>query len=230
MNQFWFFVISRVRRQEQNEIQRFLWSLFHLILFLPTEIVKERQFLIRINNFMNQFKCLVVLAFCLLTSIVEAQVVKGQTIVGGNGNLRISLQTDSYGISFNPHYGKVFNKNIALGGMLKTDYSSGVNDYRSTRIGIGPFVKYFFPIGGKESKNWLALHAEAVYSSTTLTFLGDEFDNDFIEFSIGPQYYYFINNKVAFEISAFYYYTDNVPSFRDNQQDLSILFGLSVFL
>lgn len=173
---------------------------------------------------------LMVFFFCLFSLTVEGQVVKGQHIIGGSGNLRISLQNDAYNIGIRPYYAKVFNGNVALGGTLRGGVSVFRNEFRSRVIGIGPIIKYFVPFQGKDGKHWFALHTEAVYSTSSSEFMGNDRSDEFVEFSVGPQYYYFINSKVAFELSALYYYTDNVPSFRDNQQDLTILFGLSVFL
>ena len=119
---------------------------------------------------------ILILSLMLLSTSSFAQLQKGNLLLGGNVNFQTSsTESDNLGVAggntaksnsffVSPLVGYFLSDRTVLG--LKVDYSSSITEnlifsgppaiFENDRIGLGPFVRRYFPV-----KEWVAFYGQA---------------------------------------------------------------------
>jgi len=144
---------------------------------------------------------LIYLALLLVTAEGYAQTEKGTLLTGGQ--LLLNTNKNGSNFTFNPQLGYFVANNFALGGELGFE-SSKQGTLRSTRIGIGPFARYYFLKG--QAKPFLVGSAGYLHQSARS---GDsKVNSSGWQMLAGAGLAAFINRNVAVETIAGYRYAD----------------------
>jgi outer membrane protein len=134
------------------------------------------------------------IAFLLTSTILQAQTERKSWMVGGQFNQQLSFSdgTNYYVFNLSPDAGFFISNNLALGAAFSTTIFV-IEGETDTRIGLAPFVRYYF--GGSE-KVKLFVHGQA----------GFEVDDSDVSF-VGKAHFgvaWFVVKNVALEASAGY--------------------------
>ncbi|MDJ1501130.1 outer membrane beta-barrel protein [Xanthocytophaga agilis] len=175
--------------------------------------------------------------------ICYSQTDKGHFMVGGSiGNL--SFQNDYFGISFSPTVGYFVIDNLVTGLIPSFEYDSfklpNGNKTKSTSLGVGPFVRYYFG----EGKLKPLLNASFLYyKNTTKPGYSPVDPNDpvlekdhiikqsykFIQAGGGVAY--FLSKSIAVEgIVNYGHYMDYNILGSDKSNEVNISLGFQIFL
>ncbi|MGE5109184.1 MAG: outer membrane beta-barrel protein [Sphingobacteriales bacterium] len=140
----------------------------------------------------------IIIALSLLFSVVffnaSAQTDRGDWLVGG----QLAFNTTSGDNSFTlaPSAGYFFGKNFAVGSEITLSFSK-LGDAKTSIVGFGPFVRYYFEL--KDPKFKPLIHASFDVLSVTDKTPIDKTTNTATSFFIGGGGAYFINDNVALE-------------------------------
>ncbi|MCU0355719.1 MAG: porin family protein, partial [Cytophagales bacterium] len=141
---------------------------------------------------------LVTVCFAFLAVCTQAQTEKGRFTVGASvANASFSNTTTSFGI--NPSFGYFLADDLMVGTSLNFNYYAFSNEFfndRSTSVGAGPFVRYYF--GSGRLKPLLA----AEFSYNRQVGEANPVSSSILAGSGGAAY--FINDNVALEGLAGY--------------------------
>jgi len=134
-----------------------------------------------------------------------------------------TLKGNTFNLTAGPKAGYFIMDNLAMGLELELGISSDDDtDNTTTRIGLGPFAKYYFD-------NGLFGEATAVLGSskTTSDFAGFEIEtkSNALGFKIGGGYALFLGDHIAIEPAVFYVLQSSKPkgSFVDTKTTLSTI-------
>lgn len=124
----------------------------------------------------------------------NAQTDRGDWMVGG----QLSFNTTSGNSSFTlaPSAGYFFGKNFAGGSELTLSFGK-FGDAKSSSVGIGPFLRYYFELKEPQFKPFV--HTSLGFISETDKFAGQKTTNTARNFFLGAGGAYFINQNVALE-------------------------------
>lgn len=151
----------------------------------------------------------------------QAQVEKGDWLVGGSININTSSNTT---VSITPSAGYFFLNRFAAGGIFNVSYEK-TSDLKSTIIGIGPFARYYF--GKGNLKPFLA--SELLFGSTKYQYPGENsFTRNGHNFFLGGGLAAFVNEHVAIETQAGY--TNTKYSGNPSDNGLAIRIGFQIYL
>lgn len=185
---------------------------------------------------------LLVLSLMLLSTSSFAQLQKGNLLLGGNVNFQTSsTESDNLGVAggntaksnsffVSPLVGYFLSDRTVLG--LKIDYSSSKTEnlifsgpsviFENDRIGLGPFVRRYFPV-----KEWVAFYgqAEVNYGSarhfqTNNSSSSSETKTRYVSFAASLGLSFFPTQWMSIDVSA------NPLSFS-SQKNQNILGGAS---
>lgn len=159
---------------------------------------------------------LLFIAALLFTGVANAQITKGNWMVGGSGSFTSSKNNSTYGFDgstsayrinafeLTPDIGYFFIDKLAVGTVINFNYfGSPDSDLKGTHsYGIGPFVRYYF----LKPETRINVFAEASYhySFTDKSVIG-KFETNGYAFKAGPAI--FFNSSVALECTLQYNYT-----------------------
>lgn len=170
--------------------------------------------------------------FTLITS--NAQITKGNWLMGGNGNISYtksvpkqsnslfnSVESEILSISLEPNVGYFFINKLA-GGLKISAKNSFVTDVpfeiNQTQLSISPFLRYYF----LEVEKPYNIFVEPSYYKYTYKPLG-MIDAYGVKFG----HVYFLNSSVGIETSINYVKTNGIDS---DSKDLFLGFGFQLYL
>ncbi|TXD80647.1 outer membrane beta-barrel protein [Subsaximicrobium wynnwilliamsii] len=166
----------------------------------------------------------------LATSLsLNAQITKGNWLVGGDASFNSSTVNDSdgnevgksSGIRIFPNIGHFFFDKFAVGLTPSFFYSKTKNGPSSVGYGIGPFARYYF----LKPENRINLFADAnfiYFSSKTKGFSSTS--NSSYRIKAGPVLYF--NSSVALEFTIGY----NSANFSTTTNTVELGFGFQIHL
>lgn len=150
---------------------------------------------------MKQHFLCTLIAFLML-SVGYAQTYKGDWLVGGSISINTTENNSSF--SFMPMGGYFFLKGFAAGSELELATSkTGV--VKSTRLGVGPFARYYFELKEPEFKPFM--HAGFKVESERSKVMGVAETETAVNYLIGLGGAYFLNENVAIDGLAGYNYS-----------------------
>jgi hypothetical protein len=164
---------------------------------------------------MKPIKLFFITAF-LFTGVANAQITKGNWMVGGSGSFTSSKNTSTDGFDGNtstwkqntlqliPNIGYFLTDKLAVGAAVNFNYyGSPDSDLKGTHsYGIGPFIRYYFL--KPESRINVFAEASYHYGFTNQSVIG-KFETNGYAFKAGPAI--FLNSSVALECTLQYNYT-----------------------
>jgi hypothetical protein len=177
----------------------------------------------------------IITAIILFSITSNAQVTKGNWIVGGTGNLTSyenkSVQNGNdvsgkgIAISILPNIGYFFINKLAAGTTISVVYSKE-KDFESLGYGFGPFVRYYFL---KEDKR-INFFAHANYILGESKSGSNKSSSNGYRFKAGPVI--FFNKNVGMEITLDYNSSKLTPSGSDSStyNNLQVSLGLQIHL
>ena len=182
----------------------------------PINYKQIKNFTIKTLNKMKTIKTLF-LATLLFTITTKAQLTKGNWMVGGSGSYnkydgKDKITGDSGNgysiITLNPNVGYFIIDKLALG--TKLNFYSQINEDNansSSKIGIGPFVRYYF----LEKENRVNIFAQTSldYNEFRRTYSNKTSDLTY-SLKAGPVVYF--NSSVALEMGLEYSRTNSFDS------------------
>jgi hypothetical protein len=136
-------------------------------------------------------------------SQIEKPITKGNIILSGGGSFQYYKPTTLSGpslfnVSINPGFGYFVIDNLAVGMNATISYYKQYN-IKSTILGVGPYVKYYF-------NNGLFLKAETSFSRLHNVNWGSSKEKDY-SLIPGLGYAFFINQKISLEPCLSYKYS-----------------------
>ena len=161
------------------------------------------------NDFKLMSKTLKTIAITLLlcTISANAQITKGNWMVGGTGNLTSyenkstqngnDIGDKGYVISISPNIGYFIINKLAVGTTMSFAYTNS-NKYENLGYGFGPFVRYYFL---KEDKR-INLFAHANYSFGEYKSGSNITGSNVYRFKAGPAV--FFNKNIGMEVTLDY--------------------------
>lgn len=166
---------------------------------------------------LNHMKTFFVSMLLVTTISTNAQITKGNWLIGGNGNLSFSkskskenngsvinyVQGENIGILLEPNVGYFIKDKFALG--LKLGLENNFNNQSSfqlnqTQLSIGPFARYYF----LDIEKPYNLFIEPSYYRYTYKPLGNS-DGFGLKFG----HVFFLNSSVGIETSLNYQFREN---------------------
>ena len=174
----------------------------------------------------------IAIAILLFTITANAQITKGNWIVGGTGNFSSyetkysnngnEVTNKGIGINISPNIGYFFINNLAVGTSIGIGYTKPKDSESSFGYGFGPFARYYFL---KPEKTINILSQVGYYYGTSSS---DTRFNNF-NFKVGPVIYF--NSSVGLELTIDYSITNNSSQFSENKiKAFNVGFGLQIHL
>ena len=172
---------------------------------------------------------LLFIAALLFTGLANAQITKGNWMVGGNGSFsytnskseQSSSSTKDYTINLSPNIGYFVYDKLALGSKLNyvlSKYYTEQGNSEFTFSTVGPFVRYYFL---KEEK------VTNLFLESSYTFSIDNKNKNSV-FATKAGTVIFLNSSVGFEISLEYLLKKYNSG--DKSSGLLLGFGLQIHL
>lgn len=166
--------------------------------------------------------------FCSITT--NAQITKGNWMVGGNGNLS-SYETKyinngsgvinkGVGINISPNLGYFFSNKFVAGLSTNIGYTKPKNYESSFGYGVGPFVRYYFL---KEEKR-VNLFAQTNYIFGETKSGSNKSQSNGYGFKAGPVI--FFNSSVGLEMSIDYNSSKLTPNGAESSTYNNFQIGL----
>lgn len=198
----------------------------------PPKKEKRKQILtIKTIITMKTFK--IIIASVLLFSVTtNAQITKGNWMVGGNASYSSSNAVDANGNKFGksmtiqiaPNLGYFFIDKLVGGAQLNFNYGKPSGGNSSTSYGISPFLRYYF-LKPEKRVNILA-EASFGYGITKPQNDKSNFGRGYV-FKAGPVIYF--NSSVGLELTA-NYNSSYLQQTNNNYNNFTIGFGLQIHL
>ena len=174
---------------------------------------------------------LIAIALILFASAINAQIQKGNILVGGDiSNFELGLRKGSpFTMRIDPKLAFFIHDNVAVGGY--TDL--GVTRITGTTFfdyGVGILGRYYFP--GKNNSDPLRtgrLFAEANAGITGQDISGGGDNTNGLGLGFGPGYAYFITRNIGLETLIKY---NGIVGFGNatTQSDLNLNIGFQIYL
>lgn len=175
-------------------------------------------------------KVLIAAVFALTGFAAQAQIQKGNVLMGGNiANLSLGLD-DSKVFSFDltPKAAWFIEDNLALGGYADLGIQTAKGSSTTTRYGIGALGRYY---GGSDVE---VLRHGRIFGEATVGFGGINTSNgggntNGVNLGIGPGFAYFVTPNIGLETLLKY---NGLTGFGNAsyQSTLTLSFGLQVYL
>tara|TARA_R110000868_G_scaffold8606_29_gene44393 strand:+ start:526 stop:1068 length:543 start_codon:yes stop_codon:yes gene_type:complete len=167
--------------------------------------------------------------FLFFTITVNAQITKGNWMVGGDIAFSYSktkpksiVEARTFNMDISPNIGYFFWDKLAFGTKVNytiSRYRSNSGDSDFDRLLVSPFVRYYFLETEKPTNVFL----ESSYRFAVLN------ENNSTEFSIKGGAAIFLNSSVAFEI-ALEYLNSNANNTFVGENTLLLGFGVQIHL
>ncbi len=179
---------------------------------------------------------LLIIAVILFTINTNAQITKGNWMVGGNGNFSsyenkyqnngTEVSNKGIGINISPNLGYFIADKLVAGANFNFGYTKPQGYDNSFGYGIGPFIRYYFL---KEDK-LINLLAQANYSFGVNKSGDNKSESDGYGFKTGPAI--FFNKSVALEVTLDYNSSKLIPnnSSSSSYNNFQVSFGLQIHL
>jgi hypothetical protein len=169
-------------------------------------------------------------ALLLLTTITtNAQITKGNWMVGGSGNFTSYEGKDSngevsnkgFGMSIRPNLGYFLVDKFVVGSGIGFSFSKQEGYNKSSSFSVSPFVRFYF----LKPENKVNLLAEANYNFSQ-NFNDGVHDGNYngYGFKVGPVIYF--NNSVGLEITLDYNSTTTNPVSSSSSSGSYLQLGL----
>jgi len=162
-------------------------------------------------------------------SQIEKPVTKGNFIISGGGTIESdhhksgSYSYSSFGFIFEPGFGYFVKDNLAIGFNSTFGYAK-MSDFKSYVLGIGPYVKYYFP-------NGVVLNFDTSFDYTHGSGTSSSQKINGLSLAPGVGYAFFLNSKVSLEPSVNYKYIhSNTNGNISNDNNFFIALKLNIFL
>jgi hypothetical protein len=156
----------------------------------------------------------------------NAQITKGNCMVGGTGNFYSyqlkdnNANTNGVGIELRPNLGYFILEKLAVGINPLFAYSKPESGYSVISYGIGPYIRYYL-LKPEDRVNILTHIGYAFYGSNN-----SNEKSTALDFKAGPVIYF--NSSVALEMTL--NYNMNGLNSNTNYNILSIGFGFQIHL
>lgn len=168
---------------------------------------KHKQITNYTNKTLNKMKTIktLFLAILLFTMTTNAQITKGNWMVGGDGSFSNSKATNSTGIigssngvGISPNIGYFFTDKLAVG--IRASFNYGKTSGGPSSIGFGgsPFVRYYF----LKPEKLVNVFIDANYGYTLSKTDGREETGRSYNLKAGPVVYF--NSSVGLELTLNY--------------------------
>ena len=173
---------------------------------------------------MKNLKLLVLLVFILGFNSVNAQLQKGNLLIGGQAgfNVQFNEGDDSFSLSMNPNILALVSDNFALGGSLGFTYSSFIG-FSNTAVGFLPQGRLYLP---QNDKMAIFLDAQIGLQFLNINFNGDSESETVFTYAFGPGIAYFISDDVSIDTGLSYNYSGG----DFDRSSLNLTVGIQVFL
>ena len=166
---------------------------------------------------------ILVLATLFVAFASNAQIDKGNWMIGGSGNFG-SFNTKSLGVNnkgtyvnLNPNVAYFFINNLAIGATARLNISPQTND----ALGFGPYARYYF----LQNDKLLNVFSEVSYSIFEGTGKGDF---KFKTLNIKAGTVYFLNSSVGIEAAL--NYSNEKSNFDYRSNNIFLSFGFQIHL
>ncbi|CAM3855031.1 Outer membrane protein beta-barrel domain-containing protein [Flavobacterium gelidilacus] len=178
---------------------------------------------------MKAFKLLFnIILFSFLTT--NAQITKGNWMVGGNGNFSSyeskyknngnDITNKGIGINISPKIGYFFANKFAAGTNMSIGYTKPKDFESSIGFGFGPFVRYYF----LKEDNQVNLLAEANYIFGNTKSGDNKSKSNGYGFKVGPVIYF--NSSVGLEMTLDYNSSKLIPNGSESSTYNNFQIGL----
>lgn len=171
--------------------------------------------------------CITLVLFSITSN---AQITKGNWMVGGNGNLSSyetkyknngnDVTNKGIGINISPNVGYFFANKFVAGTSFSIGYTKPKDSDNSLAYGVGPFVRYYFL---KEDKR-INFFAQANYVFGETKSGSNKSESNGYGFKAGPVI--FFNNSVGLEITLDYNSSKLIPNGSASSTYNNIQIGL----
>ncbi|MEL7586207.1 MAG: outer membrane beta-barrel protein [Prolixibacteraceae bacterium] len=177
--------------------------------------------------------------------IVNGQTEKGKVLFGGSSNLNFfTMKTESgsggsnksSGFNMSPYAGYFIANGLAAGAEIPI-FHYWSDNYKTTSLGVGPFLKYY--VGEKKVKPYLLGAIELRKSKNKMetdAFRSDYTYNNFI-WKFGAGAGIFINENTALDLGLHYMHEDfkaktkqETAYDKGDSRDLSLTIGFTFIL
>lgn len=175
-------------------------------------------------------KVLIAVVFALTGFAAQAQIQKGNVLMGGNiANLSLGLDNSKvFSFDLTPKAAWFIEDNLALGGYANLGIQTAKGSSTTTTYGIGALGRYY---GGKDVE---VLRHGRIFGEATLGFGGINTSNgggntNGVNLGIGPGFAYFVTPNIGLETLLKY---NGLTGFGNAsyQSTLTLSFGLQVYL
>ncbi len=175
-------------------------------------------------------KILLIAAIVFSTLSVEAQIQKGNVLVGGNfANLSAGLNSSkTFSLTLSPKAAWFVQDNLALGGYADLGILTAKNSSTTTFYGIGALGRYY---AGNDAN---VLKHSRFFGEATVGFAGTNVsggggNTNGIGIGIGPGFAYFVTPNIGLETLLKY---TGVAGFGNvtYQSNIGLSFGFQIYL
>jgi hypothetical protein len=176
---------------------------------------------------------LICLALLFTTTVLQAQITKGNWMVGGTANYNnnsfesssngVTSKSKGSGLIVSPTIGYFPANNFACGLSVNFGLSMPERGDNVTSYGIGPFARYYF-LKPEKTVNLLA-QVDYSYSITP----SSDSKSSNLGFKAGPVVYF--NSSVGLEFTVNYFISrGSSPGFETTNKGLNVGFGFQIHL
>ncbi|KVV14806.1 hypothetical protein ACRASX_12630 [Flavobacterium sp. TMP13] len=178
---------------------------------------------------MKTKKKLTLVALLTLGFIANAQIEKGNVLIGGNlANISLGLNDPNViSIDISPKVAWFIKDNIALGGYLNFGIETAKHSNTTTNYGIGALGRYYAGAEGELVKH-SRFFAEATVGLGGVN-VSDADNTNGLNLSVGPGFSYFITPNIGLEALLKY---NGLVGFGSTpyQNNLNLSFGFQIYL
>jgi hypothetical protein len=179
---------------------------------------------------MKKFTFLTCLVVALFFSSAQAQIQKGNVMVGGNfANLNLGLNgAKVFSLDITPKAAWFVQDNVALGAYLDLGIQTAKGSSTTTNYGVGALGRYYTGTDVEVLRHG-RLFAEANVGIGGVNVSDGGGHTNGLDLGVGPGFAYFITPNIGLETLLKY---KGVVGFGDagNQSNLNLSFGLQIYL
>ncbi|GGE44616.1 hypothetical protein EV200_101200 [Pedobacter psychrotolerans] len=166
----------------------------------------------------------------LFMGVAQAQIQKGNVMVGGNlANINLGLDDPKiFSVDITPKAAWFIQDNLALGGYVNFGLETAKNSNTTTSYGVGALGRYY---AGKDVEvlNHGRLFAEATVGIGGVNVSKGGGNTNGLNLSVGPGFAYFITPNIGLETLLKY---NGLVGFGSSttQSNLNLSFGFQIYL
>ncbi|UKT64195.1 hypothetical protein [Pedobacter mucosus] len=170
------------------------------------------------------------LATVLLAGTAQAQIQKGNVLVGGNlANINLGLDAPKiFSVDITPKAAWFIQDNVALGGYVNFGLQTAKNSSTTTSYGVGALGRYYAG-SDVEILRHGRLFAEATVGIGGVNVSNGGGNTNGLNLSVGPGFAYFITPNIGLETLLKY---NGLVGFGNAtaQNNLNLSFGFQIYL